>query len=177
MRITGGELRGHPLYYSRKLRLRPTQDKVRGAIFNVLGDEVIDRIVFDLFAGTGSFGLDALSRGAKEAFFIEISRAAVSILRRNIESLGYNRCAHIIREDASTFIKDLKERVDSDWRTAIVFIDPPYESSYLSELLPIVKDFLPYILIVEHSKREPWQLADRTLSFGDTRVSIYYREG
>ena len=121
MRITGGKLRGHPLHCPKKLRLRPTQDKVRGAIFNVLGDEVIDRIVFDLFAGTGSFGLDALSRGAKEAFFVEISRAAVNVLRRNIESLGYNRCAHIIREDAITFIKDLKEHVDSDWRTAVSY--------------------------------------------------------
>jgi 16S rRNA (guanine966-N2)-methyltransferase len=129
MRIVGGRHRGRRLLAPAGDTVRPTSDRTREALFNILshGQLAADGIPFagaavlDAFAGTGAFGLEALSRGAAEAFFIERGPEAVAVLRRNVASLGESAHAEIVPGDAT---RPPRARVAG----AVAFIDPPYRS-------------------------------------------------
>jgi 16S rRNA (guanine966-N2)-methyltransferase len=129
MRIVGGRYRGRRLLAPAGDTVRPTSDRTREALFNILshGQLAADGIPFagaavlDAFAGTGAFGLEALSRGAAEAFFIERGPEAVAVLRRNVASLGESAHAEIVPGDAT---RPPRARV----ACAVAFIDPPYRS-------------------------------------------------
>ena len=117
MRITGGEFGGRSLKVPKSDAIRPTQDRVREALFNIIRGDVWGAHVLDLFAGSGALGLEAISRGAESAVFCDVSKKAVAAVKRNIELM---RCA------------DRTRVVQGDWRSAVagryslVFIDPPY---------------------------------------------------
>ena len=123
MRIIAGQRRGHKFDGPKDHATRPTSDLVRESIFNILGEAVDGLLVIDLFAGTGGIGLEALSRGASRAVFIERNRGNVDLIRRNIATLRYEDRASVICHDAyrwaKTFEADAAEPV-------AVFIDPPY---------------------------------------------------
>lgn len=135
MRITGGMARGIPLQIGRAKGVRPATDKMRERVFSSLGERVIGARVLDLFAGTGAYGLEALSRGAREVFFVEQQESAVEALRLNLaavlRSLGQplGPPATVLRRDALRF--STEERFD------LVFADPPY---------PLLRQQLPAIL-------------------------------
>jgi 16S rRNA (guanine966-N2)-methyltransferase len=126
MRIVGGRHRGRALEAPPGATVRPTSDRAREALFNILGHGSFaapfqDVAVLDAFAGTGALGLEALSRGAAEAFFIESDRAALEALRRNVKTLGEGARAHVLAGDAT--------RPPPPRRAAAVaFLDPPYRS-------------------------------------------------
>lgn len=123
MRIIAGQRRGHKIESPNDKKTRPTSDMVRESVFNLLGAEVEGAVALDLFAGTGALGLEALSRGASRAIFVEIDRELVSLIRRNIATLRYeDRCASHCA-DVYRFIR--MHQPDPD-RPTIVFIDPPY---------------------------------------------------
>jgi len=123
LRIIGGAFKGRRLKHVRSPETRPMQDKVRGALFNILGDLVAEAVCLDGFAGTGSVGLEALSRGAARAVFVEESRAAVKVLRQNIARCGAeDRTVIVAREFNRAIIQLAKEKVRFD----LVFLDPPY---------------------------------------------------
>src|SRR5438874_2516489 len=123
MRIVGGELRGRVLQAPPGQDTRPTSEKVREAIFNILPD-LMDREVLDLFAGTGALGLEALSRGAEHVTFVEKSRNVAQVLKANIDKLALADRTRVVTGDALQMIKrPLAQRPYS-----LVFLDPPYKS-------------------------------------------------
>ena len=118
MRIITGTARGRILAAPKGLATRPITERVRGAIFNILRDEVAGAAALDLFAGSGSLGLEALSRGAQRCVFVERDRAAADVLRRNAATLGFTDRCEVLVADAF--------RVRPDGPFDIVFVDPPY---------------------------------------------------
>jgi len=123
LRVIGGAYKGRRLKLVRGPETRPMQDKVKGALFNILGDLVTDAMCLDGFAGTGSVGLEALSRGAARAVFVEESPAAIKVLRQNIARCGADDKAVVMaREFNRAVIQLAKEKVGFD----LVFLDPPY---------------------------------------------------
>jgi 16S rRNA (guanine966-N2)-methyltransferase len=123
MRIIAGQRRGHKFDGPRDQVTRPTSDLVRESIFNILGDAVEGLLVVDLFAGTGALGLEALSRGADRAIFIERNRENAALIRRNIATLRYEDRAQVVLTDAYRWAKSY---VPVEAEPIIVFIDPPY---------------------------------------------------
>jgi len=123
MRIIAGQRRGHKIDGPRaSAGTRPTSDLVRESLFNILGDLVVERIVFDVFAGTGALGLEALSRGAERAVFVEKDRECVSLIIRNIGTLRYEDRALVRLVDAYRWARAFQP---TDDRPVVVFIDPP----------------------------------------------------
>ncbi len=125
MRIIAGEKRGHTIIAPQGMDTRPTQDRVREAIFGMFQFDIPGGRVLDLFAGSGAMGLEALSRGASFAVFNDASRASVSIVKTNVEKLGYAAQAQILNYewiDAINRLSGGKEKFD------FIFIDPPYRS-------------------------------------------------
>ena len=111
MRIIAGQRRGHKFDGPRpSTGTRPTRDLIREALFNILGEWVVDRVVIDLFAGTGALGLEALSRGALRAIFIERDRENVGLIHRNIATLRYQDRAQVRHADAYRWAKSYRAR-------------------------------------------------------------------
>lgn len=119
MRIVAGSRKGARIFAPRGRGTRPTSDRVREAVFAIIG-EIEGARVLDLFAGSGALGLEALSRGAASAVFVESSRDAVRTIERNLQKLGLSG-ARIVRADAMRYLAKADERYD------LVFVDPPYE--------------------------------------------------
>jgi 16S rRNA (guanine966-N2)-methyltransferase len=119
MRVIGGEFRSRVLKSVPGLETRPTPDRLREALFNVLAPRIGGAVFADLYAGTGAVGIEALSRGASIAIFVEHNRAAVNVIHENLRSLGLEARAQV-REGRS--LQALK-KIEAD----VVFLDPPYE--------------------------------------------------
>jgi len=189
MRLTGGSDRGRRIKAPRGLRTRPTAAKIREAIFNILGPPP-DGAVLDLFAGTGSLGLEALSRGARRVVFVERERQALSVLRHNLRELGVESRSTVIAADVRTGIRRLAASISgedrfSEDRFSWVFMDPPYAreaEAILAELSD--RDLLAgcAVVIVEHDKRHrpPASIGGLFLTdrreYGETELS-FYRSG
>ncbi len=131
MRIIAGRFKGHALGAPRGLATRPTSDRVREALFSILGD-VEDLPVLDLYAGSGALGLEALSRGAISATFVEEARAPLAALRSNVAELEVSERATVIASDARAAIRRLGRE---SARFGIVFADPPYADGGTKETL------------------------------------------
>jgi 16S rRNA (guanine966-N2)-methyltransferase len=126
MRITGGRLRGRRLASIGGASIRPTSDKVREAVFSMVGQDLTGWVVLDLFAGTGSLGIEAISRGASSAVFVENARDALRVLRRNL-----GLCS--VLESGTAVVLEWDIRAGIPWRHPVlkgpfdlVFLDPPY---------------------------------------------------
>jgi 16S rRNA (guanine966-N2)-methyltransferase len=181
MRLTGGHDRGRRLIVPRGARTRPTASKVREAIFNILGPP--PGAVLDLYAGTGALGLEALSRGASGAVFVERESNALSALRRNLRELGADGRASVMAVDVRTALRRLAA---GEQRFSWVFLDPPYAretEGVLAELsgTDLLTDCA--VVIVEHDRRHrPPEsvgclfLTDRR-EYGDTELSFYRCSG
>ncbi|MEA2427200.1 MAG: rRNA (guanine966-N2)-methyltransferase [Thermoleophilaceae bacterium] len=174
MRVIAGEFRGRRLIAPPGTSTRPTSDRVREALFSILGD-ISGARVLDLFAGSGALGIEALSRGAEDAVFVESSRRAAEVIRANLRAVGDPQ-AKIRVETAIDYLS----RARGEYPFDLVFVDPPYSSATqvggrLSELLP---GFLSETsrTVTESDKRAPLQL-DLTLVdervYGDTRIAIH----
>ncbi|MER3456058.1 MAG: 16S rRNA (guanine(966)-N(2))-methyltransferase RsmD [candidate division GAL15 bacterium] len=132
MRVAAGEAKGKRLRVPRGVHARPTQDRVREAIFNALGSRVVDAEVLDLFAGVGTLGIEALSRGARRAVFVELEARTAAALRANLQAAGLQDRAEVWRADALRALRQLQQRGDC---FDLVFLDPPYRSSWLARAL------------------------------------------
>ncbi|KPJ61917.1 MAG: hypothetical protein AMS15_05545 [Planctomycetes bacterium DG_23] len=187
MRIIGGEKKGTRLF--EVARIRPTADKVREAIFDILRRAVEGASVLDLFAGTGAMGLEALSRGAEYVVFVENSRAVVAALERNVEKLGYRKRSRIIRASASSIERFLQEE---SRRFSLIFMDPPYRQTLkvvpgrkIYELIKTLSDeekILPEaLLVLEHRKdaEVPRQISSLSRQdqrrYGHTAISFFVK--
>jgi 16S rRNA (guanine966-N2)-methyltransferase len=173
VRVVAGELRGRKLVAPPGDATRPTADRVREALFSILGD-VSGLRVLDLYAGSGALGIEALSRGAAAAVFVDSSQAAVTAIRRNLSELGLE--APVQRRDALAHLVTATAGDPYD----LVFADPPYDSAVrlapeLAELLPpvLAKDA---VIVTESNKRAPLELPFpllRERSYGDTRIAVH----
>jgi 16S rRNA (guanine966-N2)-methyltransferase len=179
LRIIAGALKGRILAPVQG-RTRPTAAKVREAIFNILGPEVPEAQVLDLFAGTGALGIEALSRGAVRAVFVEDHPGALKALRRNLETLGLQDRSRVLPLPAAAALRQLDAQGE---RFSLVFLDPPYGGGAAAATIGVLAGsslLLPEVWVVaEHSRRETLPelagiLALSTLRrYGDTLVAIY----
>lgn len=181
MRVIAGTVRGFRLQAPSGRRTRPTADRVREALFNILSPYVIDSRVLDLFAGSGAVGIEALSRGAVRAVFVEEHPAALKALRKNLDKTGMEEKAGIIPFDIETALKLLhkkKEMFD------LVYLDPPYHQGMIASTLEGLakgETVSPRgLVIAEASSREsiPEAVANfrcyRRQNYGDTDL-IFFR--
>jgi 16S rRNA (guanine966-N2)-methyltransferase len=179
LRIIAGSLRGRCLAPV-KGRIRPTADRVREAIFNILGEAVPEARVLDLFAGTGALGIEALSRGAKSAVFVEENPVALKVLRRNLEALDLEARAAVLPVLVLTALKKLAAQGP---QFDLVFMDPPYGAEAGASTLAALAtgpSLLPQAwVVVEHGRRETLPESLGTLAlrdlrlYGDTQVAFY----
>jgi 16S rRNA (guanine966-N2)-methyltransferase len=176
VRVIAGELGGRRFAAPRGARTRPTSDRVREALFSMLGDVAALRVL-DLFAGSGALGIEALSRGAASATFVERSPPALAALRANVASLGLDERARIVAGDALTALR-------APAKYDLVFLDPPYATAATFE--GALARELPALLapggrvISESDRRAPLELAlplSRERRYGDTMIRIHELEG
>ncbi|MFQ5549869.1 MAG: 16S rRNA (guanine(966)-N(2))-methyltransferase RsmD [Gemmatimonadales bacterium] len=167
MRIIAGEFRGRRLKLPRA-RIRPTADRVKEAWFSILGAEVAGAMVADMFAGTGSLGLEALSRGARRVDFYENSRTVQATLERNIELLNVSDRVAMHRENALRAALSLREGYYD-----VVLADPPYGKGYAEKLLQVFLEHrFARRLCIEHSVGELTG-GDVRRRYGDTEISFF----
>jgi 16S rRNA (guanine966-N2)-methyltransferase len=171
MRIIAGSRKGHNIRAPRGADTRPTSDRVRENVFNILGP-IEGATVLDLYAGSGAMGLEALSRGAAQAVFVDDDRLAVEAIERNLDKLRLR--ATVLCRDAVSFLASEKRKYD------LVLVDPPYD--VYADLEPQLARYLPQILaetaavVVETDARvQPaLPLPERTSrKYGQTRVTVY----
>ena len=181
MRITGGRVKGRILSTPKGLLIRPTSDRVREAIFNILGQDLSGLSVLDIFSGTGSLGLEALSRGAGYAVFIDRLRESIDLIKKNIDLCGY-------RDSGTTFRRDLSRGIP--WghpllmkQFDLVFLDPPYAKDLATPILAGLSSGKRLSngarVVVESGKAASLPLSFPGLEmvdarvYGDTKISIY----
>lgn len=180
VRITGGEFAGRVLRVPRG-EVRPTADRVREALFSMLAhrDVLAGAHVLDVFAGSGALGLEALSRGAARATFVEESRAVARVIAENVDALGVRASARIVQRDAASALRSL---VREQARFDLCFVDPPYASDLAAETLTSIAAcelLAPHALLVAESDRRhaPGPIAGLALAlerrYGDTLISLY----
>lgn len=166
------------------LNIRPTPDKVREAIFNIMGQDLSGQMVLDLFAGTGSLGMEALSRGAQYVLFIDNSQQSINLIKKNLAFCRYNDSGATLRSDLRNGIPQnqtlLKKPFD------LVFLDPPYRKNFIPLILVGLSDL--HLLssgsrvITESWKTESLPVSFRsfemvdTRTYGDTKISMYIHE-
>jgi 16S rRNA (guanine(966)-N(2))-methyltransferase RsmD len=179
MRIIGGISKGRRLVTPKDQSIRPTSDRVKESIFNILGDEVEGKVVLDLFAGTGNLGIEALSRGAKKALFVEKGREPLRLIQKNLAQCKLEGQSEILAKDVNRAIGILKQREES---FDLILMDPPYEKGWVRKTLMKLNSHPIFhgdsILVIEHDRREPlpstvngWNLI-RQQRVGDTIISF-----
>ncbi|HEY6002139.1 MAG TPA: 16S rRNA (guanine(966)-N(2))-methyltransferase RsmD [Anaeromyxobacter sp.] len=177
-RIIAGSARGRRLVAPKGLETRPTSDKVRGAVMNLLGQFFEGGEVLDLYAGTGALSLEALSRGFSGAVCVEAAPAAAEAIRRNAEACGFAERVEVRRGR----VEDVVPRL-ARGRFALAFVDPPYREGPEAALALLDAVLAPGArAVAEHDARRPppdrigaLALADRR-AYGDTGISIYVRD-
>lgn len=156
--------------------MRPTSDRVRESIFNVLREEVAGKSILDLFAGAGSLGIEALSRGAESVTFVDASSGSINVLKRNLEKLKLKDKSTVIRMDGLKALKRLQQTFQ------MIFADPPYLRGFIQRIVDLIaqSEVLERdgILILEHHKKETFSFPQEKLPlikqkrFGDTVISF-----
>ena len=182
MRIVAGTARGRPLEGPRPTskHIRPTADRVRETLFNVLGQVLDGPAVLDLYAGTGALALEALSRGAARAVLVDQDREAVGLCQKNAQALGFSDRAEVLASPAARALQTLQKRGE---RFELVFADPPYAARVVEATLEALAQHGVVapggVVVVEHDKREAAPEAhagfvqEDQRRFGDTLVTLY----
>lgn len=172
MRVIGGEFGGRKLKTPPGNRIRPTPDRLREALFNILAPRLAGKVFVDAYAGSGAVGIEALSRGAQQVIFIEADPRAARLIRENLELLGVRRGFRLVRARAHTVLPQLQ--------ADIVFLDPPYrlEREYATVLHQLGKRPVE-LVIVQHPRTLPLSerygelVRVRQLRQGDNMLSFY----
>ncbi len=175
MRVITGTARGRKLITLEGEDVRPTGDKAKEGMFSAIQFEIEGRRVLDLFAGSGQLGIEALSRGAKSATFVDKNKKALEVVRENLKNTGLSSSATLFNTDSFTFVKTSRETFN------IAFLDPPYAKGILQQLLPLTEELIVPggVIICEHPYGEemPEELERMKLfkvyKHGKTAVSIY----
>jgi 16S rRNA (guanine966-N2)-methyltransferase len=181
VRVIAGEAKGRTLKAVPGMNTRPTTDKVKEAIFSMIGPYFDGGMALDLFAGTGGLGIEAWSRGIERTVFIDREKISVDTIRLNVETAKMGSAAEIYRNDAERALKALAKRGQ---RFRLVFLDPPYKMVTMDSLMAqlAANEMLEQdaIIVVEHDAAHayPEQLEQfdriKHAKYGDTAVSIYH---
>lgn len=176
MRIVGGNLKGRQLRVPGGRNLRPSTDKIREAVFSVLGDDIPGSKVADLFCGSGALGLEALSRGAAHAVFVDSSKEAISAVKYNVNELELRARTQIRSMNVFNIRPSLLENV------SIILADPPYGKQFgddLISLLSLKKFDYDGIIVLEHESEWSYGGSEfhvpKRIDFGDSSVSFLLR--
>lgn len=178
MRVITGSARGRRLKELEGLETRPTTGKVKEALFSVIQFDIEGRRVLDLFAGTGQLGIEALSRGAESAVFVERRKDALQAIRENLEACGFSDRARVVNGDAMSYLKS-GEKFD------LIFLDPPYASGLLQQALEEIARFdicrRHGIIVAESAVDQalpplsgPYSIY-REYRYGKIKLTVYHR--
>lgn len=181
MRVITGSARGRRLKELKGTDTRPTTDQVKEAMFNILQFDIEGRRVLDLFAGTGQLGIEALSRGAASAVFVEARKDAASLVRDNLALCGLENRAKCVQGDALAYLSSLREQFD------LIFLDPPYDSELLAKAIAHIARFdilAPHGIMIAESRAEkplpalnaPYGIY-RDYRYGRIKLTVYRRSG
>lgn len=182
MRIIGGELKSRKILFPKTRLTRPMTDRSKETIFNILGSLVNGKRVLDLYAGSGSLGLEALSRGALEVTFVDRADWATRVIRKNLDLLNLTRKAEILEGDVLRMIARLERKAQT---FSLIFVDPPFQQGMVKKTLikldqsAIVAPFAQ--VVVGHTRHEelPESLGTlkltRTKKIGQACLSFYFR--
>lgn len=168
MRVITGTARGRKLFTLEGDDVRPTTDMVKEAIFSIIQFEIEGRRVLDLFAGSGQLGIEALSRGAHNATFVDNSRKSVEVVRKNLEHTGFTKSAVVLNTDSLAFLRTRGEKYD------IAFLDPPYGTGLLQKALELVPSVMSDAGIVICEAPRDDVLPETA---GDMKLAKRYRYG
>jgi len=180
MRVIAGTAKGRRLKSVPGRSTRPITDRVKESVFDIISAEVVDATFLDLFAGTGAVGIEALSRGARSATFVEIDSRAVATIRANLDTTGLGERATVVRRDAFRFVKTTPEKFD------IVYVAPPqYQRLWLRALRALDGESTPAadLVIVQMHPKEFEEVActyfvlDDQRQYGSTLACFYRRIG
>ena len=154
MRIIGGKAKGRTLCFPSGSRERPTSDFLREALFNLLGS-LEDKIFLDLFAGSGSVGLEAVSRGAQCVYFIEKNKKLAAIIEKNIQTCSFDKKCFLITQDVEKGLNDIvKEKIEMD----VIFADPPYNKNFIGTTMSLLNKYQISkdggLIVLQHSVKE-----------------------
>ncbi len=179
MRIITGSARGRRLVTPEGLDVRPTPEKVKEALFSALQFDIEGRRVLDLFAGSGQLGIEALSRGAKNAVFVDSSPVSIKAVQQNLKTSGLEENAKVIKMDYASFCASSSDTFD------IVFLDPPYANGILvpalKAVLPLLSNFA--MIICEHPLdiELPEEIGglniNRKYRYGKIALTVYRKGG
>lgn len=169
MRIIAGDYKGRRLYTPEDRRIRPTSDKVKEALFSIIGDRIDGSVVCDLFSGTGNLGLEALSRGADKCYFGDHSGESIKLIKDNVEMCRGEEYSVIIHGDYKKTLSRIEEKVD------FFFLDPPYDKGLWEKAMQIIRDEQLLAeggwIICEHRLEN--QLAENLCGFEKTKERRY----
>ena len=177
MRVISGIAKGRKLKTPQGMNVRPTADSVKEAVFNIIRDDIMGRRVLDLFAGSGQLGIEALSRGAREAVFVDVSTNSIKLVHDNLKLCGF--AGETVKEDAVSYLQHAAQ-------FDLIFIDPPYDSDYYEKVLEEIKLFHILtdggIIIVETRKNKILPAMDYPLrlikeyEYGSVKISKFSKE-
>ena len=177
MRVIAGKAKGIPLKTPDGMLTRPTADRVKEALFSILNFDLPGARVLDLFAGTGQLGIEAISRGADSAVFVDEREAACALVRENLKKTGFTHQAQVVRADYMNYLRRCREKFD------IILLDPPYSEVFLENSLKMITeiDILETggIIVAERplGKELSWDFPGFTRSrdykYGRTLITIY----
>lgn len=178
MRVITGSAKGVRMDTLEGEATRPTSDRVKQALFNVLQFDIEGRVVLDAFAGSGQLGIEALSRGAKECIFLESNPDAVAVIQKNLKSAKLFSNANLLTVDALAYCKRTSDSFD------IVFLDPPYASDFVDQLLPVLTEKMnpggTIVCETAEGKELPEDVNGfkpiRSQKYGKTHLWIYRKE-
>ena len=182
MRVIAGTARGRRLKELQGMDTRPTTDKVKESIFNIIQFDLEGRKVLDLFGGTGQLGIEALSRGSVHCTFVETRRDAVTLLKDNLKTVGFMDKARVVQGDALAFLSSCREQFD------VILLDPPYHTDLMDKAIDSI---LAFDILAEHgiivcetaAERElpplPEDLFEpgRSYRYGQIKLTIFRRKG
>ncbi len=185
LRIISGLAKGRHLKIPGGSQVRPTSDKVRESLFNIIGhDYIIESLFLDLFAGSGAVGIEAISRGAKHVTFVDNNIRHISTIKENIRMCGFQKSSDVMFGNVITILDKFPDKKKS---FNIVFVDPPYSYKkwdiLLSEISKNVNIVAYGFLIIEHSSRvsmpEPLKDLERygIYKYGDSTLTVYRKHG
>ncbi len=180
MRVITGKARGVSLKTPDGLKTRPTADRVKEALFSIIQFDVLTARVLDLFGGTGQLGIEALSRGAKSAVFVDNREDACKLIRENLKRTKFTDCARVVCSDYQSYLKNCRESFD------IVFLDPPYAEIFLENSIKLITeiDILQSsgIIVTERSVEKelllefPGYTRSKDYRYGKTILTIYRKD-
>lgn len=164
MRVISGTARGRRLKELQGMDTRPTTDKVKESLFNIIQFDIEGRKILDLFGGTGQLGIEALSRGADHCTFVDQRRDAVSLIRENVKTCGFQVKSHVVQGDALSFLATCREKYD------VILLDPPYNTELLDES---IKAIVKFDILREHGIMVCESASERVLP----ELNAPYEEG